>query len=182
MEFYIESADRPYQSGVANSDVQAGQLVYDGTNGVEPFAYADAPDLDGVAVYEPEYLAAEDEDAISNEVYSASDGDRVPYGGNADGDVIKVRTIGSTGGPSAPSISHGDVLGVVDSGDANAPADADGRVVAEGYSNGGTTFNRSNNNFVAVGRAIRPNKQNDQGAVTAFDEPVRLDVYGTPQS
>jgi len=179
VEFYIESADRPAQSGIANSAVVAGELVNDAGSGVDPMEFADGDHV-GVAEYSEEFLSAEDEDAIANEEYAV--GDRVIYGGNADADVIKVRTIEDNGTDPAPSISHGDIVGVVDetSGTLSSQADFEGRIVEEGYTDGDatpTTYNRANNNFLAIGRAYRPAKQNGD-SVTDFDTPVRVVVFG----
>lgn len=181
VEFYIESADRPAQSGIANEAIKAGTLVRDTGAGVDLATYSDG-DFDGVAEYSEEFLSAEDEDAIADETYEV--GDRVIYGGNEDAAVIKARTIteSTDGVTSAPSISHGDVVGLADQSDANAPT-SDGRIVEEGYSNDedddstSTTFDRATGNFIAVGRAYRPGKQNGD-TVSDYDEPVRIVVFG----
>jgi hypothetical protein len=187
MELYLESADRPNESGIANEDVTPGELVYNSGGTVTRAAYSDG-DHDGVALYEPEFNAAFDEDDAPIQDYSGSDDDRVTHNGAEDRARVFVRTIEETksGVTSAPSISHGDVVGIVDSSDADA-GDFDGRIVEEGYSNdenddsASTTFNRSNNNFLAVGEAYRPGYQNND-TVTDFDRPVRVLVWGEPQS
>lgn len=181
VEFYIESKDRPAQSGIANEAIKAGTLVRDTGAGVDLATFADG-DFDGVAEYSEEFLSAEDEDAIADETYEV--GDRVIYGGAEDAAVIKVRTITETtdGVTASPSISHGDVVGLVDQSAGDAPT-SDGRIVEEGYTNDEnndattTTFDRASGNFIAVGRAYRPGKQNGD-SVTDYDTPVRVVVFG----
>jgi len=69
-------------------------------------------------------------------------------------------------------------VGVADETAVQGTADEfEGRIVEEGYDDGTTTFNRGNTNFLAVGRAYRPGKQNGD-AVNAYDEPVRIVVFG----
>lgn len=176
VEFYIESADRPAQSGIANSAVVAGELVTDTGAGVDPMQFADG-DFQGVAEYSEEFLSAEDEDAIADEAYEV--GDRVIYGGNEDAAVIKVRTPEDNATDPAPSIAHGDIVGVVDETSTVASgAEFEGRVVQEGYTDdAATTYDRGTGNFLAVGRAYRPGKQNGD-SVTDFDTPVRVVVFG----
>lgn len=180
VEFYIESADRPAQSGVANEAIKAGTLVKDDGAGVTLATFSDG-DVDGVAEYSEEVLSARDIDDIADETYDT--GERVIFGGNADGDVIKVRTAGDTGGnESAPSIGHRDVVGLIDTsaGTLSSTAEYEGRIVQEGYTDGEgtpTTYNRSNGNFIAIGRAYRPAKQNGD-TVSEFDQPVRVVRYG----
>lgn len=177
-QFYVESADRPYHSGVANEAIEPGELVHDGGAGVTRFAFADG-DYDGLAVYDPEYLSAEDEDAIASGEYAA--GDRVRYQPDEHGAVLRARTLEDSGGP-APSISHGTVVGVIDDSAADAPSGVVGRLVEEGYTadiNGdgtSTTFDRATGNFLAIGKARRPGKQNGE-TITAFDEPIRVELF-----
>jgi hypothetical protein len=97
-----------------------------------------------------EYLPSGQKDATDQ--FPNKD-DRVPIYNTYDATRFLPETIGSTNGPTAPSISRNAVVGVVDTSSGDAPTDAAGRIVEEGYSNGGTTFNRSNSNFVALGRA-----------------------------
>lgn len=179
VEFYIESSDRPPKSGIANSTVTAGELVNDQGAGVDPMEFADG-DFAGVAEYSEEFLSAFDEDDIATEDYSA--GDRVIYGGNEDAAVIKVRTPTDNATDPAANISHGDIVGVLDEtvGSLASQEDFEGRIVQEGYQDGSgtpTTFNRGNANFLAIGRAYRPGKQNGD-AVNDFDTPVRVVVFG----
>jgi hypothetical protein len=175
-EFYIESKDRPAQSGIANAAVVAGELVFDDGSGVDPMEFADG-DFSGVAEYSEEFLSADDIDAIADEEYQT--GDRVIYGGAEDAAVIKVRTPEDNSTDPAPSIGHGDIVGVVDETSTVASAaEFEGRVVQEGYTDdAATTYNRGNSNFLAIGRAYRPAKQNGD-SVTDFDTPVRLVVFG----
>lgn len=176
VEFYIESKDRPAQSGIANEAIKAGTLVHDEGAGVDLATFADG-DFSGVAEYSEEFLSAEDEDAIADESYEA--GDRVIYGGAEDAAVIKARTIADNGTDPAPSISHGDVVGIVDdTAVAGSGGEYQGRIVEEGYADSTpTTFDRSSGNLIAVGRAYRPGKQNGD-TVTDYDEPVRIVVFG----
>jgi len=70
------------------------------------------------------------------------------------------------------------LVGVVDDGSADAPAEMVGRIVEEGYSNGSTTFDRDTGNFIAIGEAYRPGQQNGD-SVTEFDTTVRVELYGS---
>jgi len=110
-------------------------------------------------------------------------GQRVQYQPLEDSAILRVRTVEETtdGVTAAPSISHRDVVGIVDEADADAPSSA-GRVVEEGYVNdenddaATTTFNRSNSNFKAVGVAYRPGQRAGQ-AEDRFDHPVRVIMF-----
>ena len=178
VNFYIESADRASQSGIANEEVAPGTLVRDDGNGVNVLSFADG-DYTGLALYDPEYLSAEDEDAIASGVYAVDD--RVKYHPSEDAAVVKIRTIENEGG-TAPTIGHGDIVGVVDETAADAPAGVKGRIVEEGYSHDGdgdgaaTTFDRASGNFLAVGRAYRPGRQAGE-TVSNFDAPVRVVLF-----
>lgn len=176
VQYYVEQSDRAYQSGVAAEKVYAGELIHDDGGSVSKFAFADG-DYSGLALYDPEFMAAEDEDAIADESVEA--GDLVRYAPDEDAAVVNIRTP-EDGGQSAPAVGHTDVVGVVDDGSGDAPAELVGRVVEEGYSNGSTTFNRSNSNFIAIGEAYRPGQQNGD-AVTDFDTPVRVELYGSAE-
>lgn len=185
VQFYVEQSDRAYQSGLADEALKAGELVYDDGEGVAAYQYGDGF-LDGLLLYDAEFMAAEDEDAISDETLEV--GDRAKYAPLEGALIGHVRTVpeSNSGVTSAPSIGHGDVVGVVDSTVGDASADMDGRIVEEGYTNDenddttSTTFNRSNGNFVAIGEAYRPAKQNGD-SVTDYDVPVRVDFYAEPK-
>lgn len=179
MGFYIESADRPYKSAIVSSDVRTGEIgADDGSDGAEPFDFNnhDEATLLGVATQprRGDYIAAED-DETTDFTYKAAEDDRASFGGDADRDVIKVRTAEDTGGnEAAPSISDGDVVGIIDTsaGTLTSAAEYQGRIVEEGYTDGEgspTTYNRTNTNFFAIGVAHRDSS-------TSFDEPVRVEV------
>lgn len=179
MGFYIESADRPYKSRVVASDVRTGEIGADnGSDQAVPFDYAshNETDLLGVATQprRGDYIAKED-DETTDYLYKASENDRASFGGDADRDVIKARTAEDTGGnEAAPSITAGDVVGVIDTsaGTLTSTSEYEGRVVQEGYTDGESTpvtYNRSNGNFFAIGVAHRDD-------ATSFDEPVRIEV------
>lgn len=176
VEFYIESADRPAQSGLADEEITAGELVYDDGAGLVRADFADG-DVSGVAEYSEEYLSAFDEDDVADETYDI--GDRVAYGGNADGDVVKVRTAEDNGTDPAPSIGHRTVVGLLDDSSTVASAsEFKGRLVEEGYTdNAATTYDRATGNFIAVGVAYRPAKQNGD-TVDTYDTPVRVIRFG----
>jgi hypothetical protein len=175
MEFYIESADRPLKSALAAEAIVAGELV-DATGGATPLAFDGR--FDGVATYEPEFLARDDQNEVVDETYEVDQ--RVPHGGDADRDRIKARTIDDEAAP-APAIDHQDVVGVVDASSADAPADSDGRIVEEGYTtdldgDGVTTeFSEANGNFTPIGIAVRPGRLLGD-TVTEYDHPVRVEV------
>lgn len=169
MAFYIESADRPYRSGIVNEDVDVGTVVAFDSN--SKFVNVDAAthsqeDLVGVADFHHTGDAiSEDDEDTSYGTFLAAENDRASAGGREDGAVIKVRTIVDNSTDPAPDISNGDVVGVADVGS------GDGRIVQEGYSdNGGTTYGRSSTgDFVPIGKA-------DRDSSTSFDDPVRVEV------
>lgn len=178
----IESADYGTQgSNYAAEEVYPHEIVTDtpGT-GVE-LLDGDESSWDGIAraFNSAQWIHEHDEDT-SNLSYDGSSGtlpenDRVPYGGYEDGAVIRPLTISDSGnGESAPDISEGDVVGVADTTVGDGETDWAGRVVQEGYSNGATTFNRSNDNFVVIGEA--PPQGVGQLSVTSFDEQIRVRV------
>lgn len=133
---------------------------------------------DHIAAHEYDYNAGIDDfkyqpasDKVSTDFLPDVD-DMVPVSGFGDSDHIRPRTIEDSGA-TAPSVGHWDVVGVVDSSVGDAPAGPEGQIVEEGYTNGATTFNRSNDNFVALGRADVL-KDKDVDTVTSFDERVRV--------
>lgn len=182
---YIDQADRSPQSGVAAEAVKAGELVFDNAGSVRRVEFADG-ELDGLALYDPEFMAAEDEDAVADEAVEV--GDLLRYSPQEDAARLYVRTLeeSTAGVTAAPSIGHEDVVGFVDGSDANAPS-AEGRIVEEGYTNDEdddtttTTFSRANNNFLAIGEAYRPAKQSGD-SVTDFDVPIRVELYGSVEA
>lgn len=175
MGFYIESSDRPYTSAVVNEDIDVGELGAD--NGSDKAVAFDQQshgeaELLGVATAprSGEQIRADD-DATDGFTYKSADNDRASFGGDEDRAVIKVKTIEDNGDDGAPSITDGDVVGVVDSSAVSGSAgEFQGRLVEEGYEDATpTTFNRSNGNFFALGIAHRDD-------ASSFDEPVRVQV------
>lgn len=179
LEFYVEQADRSPQSGVANESVYAGELVHDDGDGVDVLAFADGEENVALARYDAEAMAAETEEDVVEEVYAT--GERVQYQPMEDSAILRVRTIEDETAP-APSIGHRDVVGIVDETSTDAPANAAGRIVEEGYATDldgdttTTTFNRTNSNFKAVGVAYRPGQRAGQ-AEDRYDHPVRVIVF-----
>lgn len=179
MGFYLESVDRPNKSRIAASDVHIGELVADdGSQGGVPFNASShsAEDFLGVAdnPRRGDYIA-EEPDETTNFLYESAENDRIPVGGDADHDVIKVRTAEDAGGnESPPDISEEAVVGVVDTsaGTLSSTSEYEGRIVEEGYDDGestATTYNRSNDNFFAVGVARRDSS-------SSYDDVVRVEV------
>lgn len=184
MAFYIESADRPHTSRIAGEDIHVGELVVEQGDGTVDRADAqNDSDFDGVAdaPHRGNHIAPDPHDATGAFVYEAADNDRVPFGGEADGDHIKVRVPEDTGGnESSPNITDGDVVGFIDTsaGTLSSTDEYKGRVVEEGYTDGessATTYNRSNNNFTAIGTALRD-------SATDWDDVVRVQVAGGDRS
>lgn len=183
VNFYVEQADRSRRSGLAAEEgIEPGTLITDTGEGVEQFTTAHEDY--GLALFDPEYLAADIrasafiEGSIPDKAYEVDQ--RVSYQPSEDAAIVKIRTIDDDGAPS-PTIGHRDVIGV---------ADADGleaRIVQEGYeydANGdgaATTFSRANGNFVAIGRAYRPGRQNGD-EVMEHDAPVRTILYSSPKA
>lgn len=179
MGFYVESADRPFTSRLVAEDIRTGELGADnGSQEAVPFDFEThaEEDLLGVATQprRGDYVA-EEMDETTDFVYEASEEDRASFGGDADRDVIKVRTAEDPdGNESAPSISEGDVVGVVDTsaGSLSSTDEYAGRVVEEGYEDGedsATTYERDEDNFFAIGVAHRDEASD-------YDEPVRIQV------
>jgi hypothetical protein len=178
MGFYVESADRPYQSRLAAEDIHVGTLVHeDGSDAYELLDADTHSSFDGLATAprRGDYIAKEEDETTAFK-YLASENDRVPALPLADRDVIKARTIKETnsGITSSPNISDGDTVVVVDTSDGDAPTSA-GRIVEDGYSNdenddnGSTTFSLSNDNAIGVGKAYKD-------SATGFDEVVRVEI------
>lgn len=177
MGFYTESVDRPYISRLAAEDIDVGTLVTE--DGSDAFQRANGADnrIEYLAakVRRADYIAFDEDDTLSGFTYQASENDRVPAQPLVDGDLIKVRTAEDTGGnESAPSISDGDVVGLIDTsaGTLTSTAEYEGRIVQEGYTDGEstpTTYNRSNSNFLALGKVIKDES-------SSFDDAVRVQV------
>lgn len=179
MGFYVESDQRPTTSALVSEDIRVGELGADnGSDRAERFDFSthNESDLLGVAMKPRtgEFIAKED-DETTDFHYKSSEDDRASFGGDADRDVIKVRSAEDTGGnEAAPSISDGDVVGVIDTsaGTLTSTGEYKGRVVEEGYTDGESTpvtYNRSNGNFFAIGLAHRD-------GVSTHDHPVRIEV------
>jgi hypothetical protein len=177
MGFYVESADRPKRSRLAAEDITVGSLVAE--NGSDQFQLADAQNDNRISYVADknrrgDQIAFDEDDTLSfPQTYSAADNNRVIAQQLADGDVIKTRTALDGGGnESAPSISDGDVVGVIDSS-AGTLSDASayhGRIVEEGYSDGdAVTYDRATGNFVPLGVA-------DKDSASSYDEVVRVMV------
>jgi len=178
MGFYIESADRPPESAVVSEDIDTGEaLVKNGSGKAERFdgSAHTLGDFVGVAdnPFTGDQIREHGEDDESFEVYDVADDDRVTYGGDADRDRIRIKSAEATGGNEpTPSASDGTVVGFVDTGAGTLSSTDEyrGRVVEEGYSDGdATTYNRSNDNFVALGVVYRDD-------IGGHDDAVRVEV------
>lgn len=180
MAFYIESYDRPPESAVVAEDLYAGEGLVVNSNGkAEQFdgSTHSFGEFVGVAdnPFTGDQIREHEEDDEELEKFDVADDDRVTYGGDADRDRIRIRTAGDTGGNEpTPDVSHGDVVGFVDTsaGTLSSTTEYEGRIVEEGYDDGEstpTTYNRTNDNFIALGVAYR------DGA-NAHDDAVRVEV------
>lgn len=177
MGFYVEQSDRSYKSGVAQEDIDVGELVTLRSDGAYRTDQSADGHFDGVAdMVERGDAIVHDVDDTGGFVYKSADNDRVPIGGYDDGAYIKVRTVEDNDTDPAPSIGHNDVVGVVDAtAVSDTGAEFQGRIVQEGYQDDApTTFNRSSNNFLAVGRAYIPEEEGSD--ISGFDEIVRVVV------
>lgn len=178
VQFYVEQSNSSYQSGLANEEIYAGEVVNNEGAGVTA---ADAQvNIDGLSLFSEEFMVGEDEDDVVEEKYAVDE--RVKYApveGTLRGNV---RTPEDNGTDPAPSISHETVVGVIDTSSTVASAsEFEGRLVEEGYTDAAaTTYDRSGGNFVAVGEAYRPAKRNGD-TVSDFDTPIRVDFYAEPQ-
>jgi hypothetical protein len=185
VEFYVEQADRSPQSGVANEVVIPGELVHDDGDGVDVFVFADDNEHVGLARYDAQAFARDYEDDVQARQYDPNVAQRSrvqyqPYEANA---RLKVRTPEDNGTDPAPSVGHEDVVGVVDAagGTVSSASEFQGRIVQEGYTdNAGTptTYNRSNNNFKAIGVAYRPTRPLNRGGTRSdYDDPIRVELF-----
>lgn len=168
MGFYVESSDRPYQSGIAQEDIHVGTIVAKTSAGQVNLTDDVDTAADGVATTprRGDYIAKED-DETTNFLYESAEDDRVPYASlDEAGAVFKARTITDNSTDPAPSISDGDVVGVAHKAD-----DAfRGRLVEEGYTDdGATTYDTGTGNFTAVGTVVRDDS-------SSYDEAVRFEV------
>lgn len=187
LEFYVEQADRSPQSGVANEQIYAGELVHDDGDGVDVLTYA-ATDEDagghlGLARYDAEAFAPRTMEDQADDFYETDE--RVQYQPQEDSAVVRVRTPEDNGTDPAPTIDHKTVVGVVDAagGTIASAGEFQGRVVEEGYTDGAgtpTTYDRSTGNFKAVGVAYRPDKMHAAvgDSNNVFDYPVRVVLFG----
>lgn len=173
----VEQADRSTESNVVSEDIAPKELVIDNVGVGLELVDGDEGYWDGVALHPDSGAWAHDHDEDTDPlVYQASENDRASYNGYEDGAIVRALTTADDTAP-APSISEGDVVGVVDTTNADAP-DARGRLVEEGYSadvdgdGAATTFSRANGNFLAVGRAGNLNGE----TVTAYDVECRVEV------
>jgi hypothetical protein len=169
MGFYVESADRPFQSGIAQEDIHVGTIISRTGSGQVSLVDNNDSVADALALAprRGDYIAEEDDETTTFE-YLASENDRVPYADlNEAGAVLKARTISDNSTDPAPSITDGTVVGV-------ALKDDDafrGRLVEEGYTdNGGTKYGDGGaGSFVTVGEVYRDDSD-------GYDEAVRFVV------
>lgn len=101
-------------------------------------------------------------DLLQNFTYTKNDDHPMPYADlTEDGQRLRLR-LPEKGG-TAPNVTQRDILGVTDL--------YEGRLVQEGYSDGGTTYSRQKGNFVPVGfaRGTAPTVP-----VNQFDELVHV--------
>ena len=187
LEFYVEQADRSPRSAVANESIYAGELVHDDGDGLDVLTYAetdeDAGGHVGLARYDTEAMAAEWDEDIVDESYATDQRCQYhPFEGSA---RVRIRTPEDNGTDPAPSIDHQTVVGVIDAagGTASSASEFQGRVVEEGYTDGAgtpTTYDRSSDNFKAVGVAYRPENVPTPVAgsqADSFDYPVRVELF-----
>jgi len=186
LEFYVEQADRSPQSGIANEDVYAGELIHDDGDGVNVLTYAatdeDAGGHVGLARYDGQAFAREYEDEVREDKYVAGDEqrNRVQYQPFESDAIVRIRSAEDNGTDPAPTIGHRTVVGVIDAagGTASSASEFQGRIVEEGYTDdAATTYDRSSGNFKAVGVAYRPGRNAAAVADPSFDEPVRIQLY-----
>lgn len=167
--YYDIESDRPYNSGpIGNTDVPCGIPVSESSMGVIPATYDSG--VDGFALNPQSSDAASDDDNDTGyRVYHSDEDDiRVIYGCNTEGDVVKSLAIGGdVDGSATASIQHGDTVGVIDTSSSDAPDISIG-LVQEGYSNGTTTFNQSNDNFLPVGVADVEDGETVDGSLVTF--------------
>jgi len=179
LEFYVEQADRSPLSGIVNEVITAGELISDTGSGVDKLTFADSGDGAGLARYDATAFARDYDDDIRSPQYEPNDPqrERAQYQPLEDSAIVKIRTPEDNGTDPAPAIGHKTTVGIVDASALQGSADEyQGRIVEEGYDDGTTTFNRSNNNFKAVGVAYRPAKQ-AADTVTDYDSPVRTILF-----
>lgn len=154
VQLFVQSRDRSALSATPGEDIRTGELIYvkNGTayratdsDGVEGIAMGvgSAP---WIAEHDEDYRQADPNDPLAPFVYSPSQKLPMPYYDlREDGQRMRVRTVDHSSTLAAPNIQGGDVVGVIDK--------HEGRVVQEGYSSGGTTYDRATGNFTPIGQA-----------------------------
>lgn len=177
----LEEYSGSLQSNVVNEDIAPFEVIddVDGTG----LTLLDGDESDprlGIVLgpESAEWIHEHDRDTDAEE-YKSADNDRAPYVPHTDGAVVRCLTIPETtdGQTSSPSIGEGNIVGVPDTTVTDGATGMSGRIVEEGYSNDenndstSTTFNRSNGNFIPIGRAAKQSHNND---VTGFEEQVRV--------
>lgn len=173
------SSDRSYNSGmVVDYPIKAGTPIESTSIGVRN---ADATlRIDGIALApKSSDLAPEDEEDDGNiyeyqpeDPVEGTEADRLVFGCNTQGDVFK--GLSSTDDSSnSPSINDADVVGIHDM---STDAPSSSGFIEEGYTNNGTTFNRDNGNFKAVGIADIENGKTVEGFGELFTVERRTDL------
>ena len=203
MGFYVEVTQTPNRSGFAAEDIPAGTVVVLEDGEANLADAAEHESFDGVAdtPRRGEYIASFDHES-SDFVYLAEDPDPdnhaplgfqgydgegdtrqahlVPVAGGADGDYIRVRTIPDVDGATAPAVEDGAVVGFIDTTVVDGVEDAAGYIVEEGYEDeNANKYSRDEGNFVAIGRAYKPDhlaETDADGVVDDHDYPVRVRV------
>jgi hypothetical protein len=177
---YVFDSDAPLRrKPVTTGEVIAeGELVVENDDGT--IARLD-PSSDAIpnyiVVHDPrgDAIVEHDEDYVDYEdlwEYDGDAGDRAYVAPLEQVDAVLPRAIDEQTSPasSEPSLTEGTVVGAVVLGSGET------RVVPEGYSYDTTTYNESNNNFVALGRVDHDNLATKVGDIYGRRIPVRLDA------
>ena len=130
----------------------------------------------GIIVHHPgptsDALVADDETYVTNydDLWTYDAGENFYWQPLAAVDQIRPPTLSDNSTDPAPSFGQGDVVGIV-------TINTQTEVVEEGYvDNGNTTYNESNNNFLAIGRVDKYPQELRIGSAFSQRLPVRLDA------
>lgn len=175
---YIDEAD----ASLNRADVASGETIYEGEF-IELDSSGDATRFDpanddlphGIVVHHPggDSIVEHDEDYVNYSdlwKYNGNDGDRLYYQPLASVDNVMPRTLTDNGTDPAPTVDEGTIMGIV-------TINTQTEIVEQGYTDdSSTTYNESNNNFVALGRVDKQPTELKLGDAFNLRVPIRLDT------
>lgn len=148
---YVYSSDRPVLSAPSNeSGILPGEFVITVSGGGCRRATGTDSRIAGlVEDFDDEHIAENPYDyRSSQDDFTYDTGMRVKFGGDEQGALLRARTPADNGSDPAANIVEWNVVGIPDI------AGFEGRIVEEGYTDGGSTvYERGAGNFLPIGVA-----------------------------